>query len=80
MTASNMKAIRDYNATTGTYISEDLSYEQVNGVTNIAGYSYFLRNKNNRTSVNKDFFKEGTLNNEWELWTSTSDNVGPAWK
>ncbi len=80
MTASNMKAIRDYNATTGTYISEDLSYEQVNGVTNIAGYSYFLRNKNNRTSVNKDFFKEGTLNNKWELWTSTSDNVGPAWK
>lgn len=91
ITPSHMKAIRDYNRDTGTYVAEDLTYGEVEGVSNIAGYSKFLRGDSTQYSdktFNTKFFKSATLNTKWHLWTSgiqeavvsVDNNIGPAWK
>lgn len=96
ITPSNMKAIRDYNNQTGTYVAEDLTYGSVEGITNIAGKSSFLRKnpQNDSEGYNRNFFAAATLNNDWALWTGNqvgvtngivdvelhNASVGPAWK
>lgn len=91
ITPTHMKAIRDYNRDTGTYVAEDLIYGEVDGVSNIAGYSKFLRGDSTQYSdsaFNRTFFKSAKLNSKWELWTSgikdavvpVNSNIGPAWK
>lgn len=91
ITPAHMKAIRDYNRDTGTYVAEDLTYGEVDGVSNIAGYSKFLRGDSTQYSdsaYNRTFFKSAKLNSKWELWTSgikdavvpINNNLGPAWK
>lgn len=91
ITPTHMKAIRVYNRDTGTYVAEDLTYGEVEGVSNIAGYSKFLRGESlqySDTTYNTKFFKSAKLNTKWELWTSgikdavvpVNNNIGPAWK
>ncbi len=79
ITPTNMKNIRDYNKNTGTYVAQDLTYESVDGITNIAGYSSFLRDmgQSNRP-INKNYFSAGTLNNNWKLWTGEQVQANPA--
>lgn len=84
----NMKAIRDYNRDTGTYIQQDLSYAKQGEVTNAYGQSNFLRDK--RTQ--KKYFSKIEINNEnWTLWEDymkpvdgvipvDNNGLGPAWK
>lgn len=77
ITATQMKNIRDYNKTKGTYIAEDLDYGTLGGYSNIYGTSSFLDD-----GETKGFFTENKRNGTWTLWTGTinSQGSGPAWK
>lgn len=75
MDASNMKAIRDYNKKTGTYVAEDLTFHDAEGIANAYGTSSFLDN-----GQKNGFFTEKKRNKNWTQWTNISDNIGPAWK
>lgn len=78
LTPTQMKNIRDYNKTTGTYVSEYLNYHWSND--NIYGTSSFL------DTTGTTYFTERKRNNNWETWTSYSwdENgnsfVGPSLK
>lgn len=74
--ATQMKAIRDYNKETGTYVAEDLKYHEMESVANAYGTSAFLDE-----GERKGFFDEIKRNKTWTLWTGEKNsNTGPAWK
>ncbi len=77
ITPTQMKAIRDYNKSTGTYVDEDLEFHKLEGYNNVYGTSKFLRDKNRS---NKYF--DAKLNDKWTLWNGTINNEGsgPSWK
>lgn len=68
--AGNMKAIRDYNKETDTYVAQDLTYHDQNGIANAYGTSSFLD-----VGQSKGFFTEKKRNTSWTLWSD-----GTAWK
>ncbi len=80
ITPANMKAIRDYNNETGSYVDEDLEYKSMTKdnkkYKNVYGTSKFLRNSGNK------FFDTSKLNNKWILWEGTinTNGSGPSWK
>lgn len=74
--ATTMKAIRDYNKETGTYVAEDLQYHDMENVPNAYGTSTFLDE-----GKRKGFFEEIKRNKTWTLWSGEKNsNTGPAWK
>ncbi len=73
MSANNMKAIRDYNKETGTYVAEDLAFHDAGGIRNAYGTSSFLDN-----GERNGFFKEVKRNTSWKQWENIGNNMGPA--
>lgn len=73
MSANNMKAIRDYNKETGTYVAEDLAFHDAGGIRNAYGTSSFLDN-----GEKNGFFKEVKRNTSWKQWENIGNNMGPA--
>lgn len=73
MDANNMKATRDYNKETGTYVAEDLVFHDAGGIRNAYGTSSFLDN-----GEKNGFFKEIKRNKNWQQWENVGNNMGTA--
>ena len=75
ITPTQMKNIRDYNKTIGTYINEDLNFHTSGN--NVYGISEFLDK-----GQSLGYFKELKRNNDWsnKVWTNIGDHQGPSWK
>ncbi len=74
ITAEQMKEIRDYNQSVGTYVDEDLIFHTTGN--NVYGISEFLNN-----GESKGYFKELKRNSDWstKVWTNIGDYQGPSW-
>ena len=74
ITPTQMKNIRDYNKTIGTYINEDLSFHSQGN--NVYGISEFLDK-----GQSLGYFNELKRNNDWSrAWSNVSEYQGPSWK
>lgn len=77
ITPTQMKKIRDYNNSKGTYVADDLDYHKQGDYNNVYGTSDFLDN-----GVKEGYFTQNKRNTKWTLWTGeiNTDGSGPSWK